>query len=62
MEGHIILHETMHELYKKNLNGVILKIDFEKTYDKPKWPFLQQNLIFDGSVGIKANDVVGPYF
>jgi hypothetical protein len=24
--------------------GVLLKIDFEKTYDKVKWSFLQQSL------------------
>ena len=72
MEGVVILHETLHELHKKNLNGVIFKIDFEKAYDKVKWPFLQQvlrmkgfsqkwctwveNFVSGGSVGIKVND------
>ena len=53
-------------------------MDFEKAYDKVKWPFLQQALRmkgFDsawrnqidaltqkGSVGIKVNDDVGHYF
>ncbi|WVZ54587.1 hypothetical protein U9M48_005361, partial [Paspalum notatum var. saurae] len=32
--GVIILHETIHEMQSKKLNGVILKIDFEKAYDK----------------------------
>jgi hypothetical protein len=36
MEGVIILHETIHEMHRKNQNGVILKIDFEKAYDKIK--------------------------
>ena len=40
LEGVVILHETMHELHRKKLSGVILKIDFEKAYDKVKWPFL----------------------
>ena len=44
MDGVIILHETIHELHRKNLNGVVLKIDFEKAYDKVKWSFLQQAL------------------
>jgi hypothetical protein len=44
LEGVVILHETIHELHKKKQNGVILKIDFEKTYDKVKWPFLFQTL------------------
>jgi hypothetical protein len=34
MEGTVILHETLHELYRKKLSGVILKLDFEKAYDK----------------------------
>jgi len=34
LEGVVILHETIHELHRKNLNGIIFKIDFEKAYDK----------------------------
>jgi hypothetical protein len=40
LDGVVILHETTHELHRKKLNGVILKIDFEKTYDKVKWSFI----------------------
>ena len=35
----VILHETVHELHRKNLSGVIIKIDFEKAYDKVRWDF-----------------------
>jgi hypothetical protein len=68
----------IHELHSKKLDGVLFKIDFEKTYDKVKWPFLQQVLRmkgFDkiwcdhirsfverGSVGIKVNDDIGHNF
>ena len=78
MEGVVILHETIHELHTKKRDGVIFKIDFEKTYDKVKWSFLQQTLrmkgfspewcrwiegmVTGGSVGIKVNDDIGPYF
>jgi hypothetical protein len=60
------------------LNGVILKIDFKKAYDKVKWSFLQQTLrmkgfslewraliqsfVSGGSVAIKVNDDIGHYF
>jgi hypothetical protein len=44
MDGMIILHETIHELHRKKQNGVIFEIDFEKAYDKVKWPFVKQVL------------------
>ena len=36
---------------EKKLNGVVLKIDFEKAYEKVKWPFLQQTLRIKGFSG-----------
>jgi hypothetical protein len=36
LEGAVILHETIHEMHKRKKNGVILKLDFEKEYDKIK--------------------------
>ena len=78
LEGVIVLHETIHELHRKNLSGVIFKIDFENAYDKVKWNFLLQTLqlkgfspkwiewiksfISGGSVAINVNDEIGPYF
>ena len=41
LHGVVILHEMVHKLHQKKLNGVVLKIDFEKAYDKDKWPFLE---------------------
>ena len=40
LEGVVVLHETLHEIHSKKLDGVIFKVDFEKAYDKVKWPFL----------------------
>jgi hypothetical protein len=78
LEGVVILHETIHELHRKKMDGVLFKIDFEKAYDKVKWPFLQQvmrmkgfhptwcswiqRFIEKGSVGIRVNDDIGHYF
>ena len=48
LEGVVILHETVHELHRKKQSGVILKIDFEKAYDKVRWDFLLQTLRMKG--------------
>jgi hypothetical protein len=41
IEGVVMLHETIHELHRKKQDGVILKLDFKKAYDKLKWSFIQ---------------------
>jgi len=48
LEGVVVLQETIHELHRKNLSGVIFKIDFKKAYDKVKWNFLLQMLRLKG--------------
>jgi len=40
LEGVVILHETIHELHRKNQSEVIFKIDFEKAYEKSAMGFL----------------------
>jgi hypothetical protein len=78
LEGVVVLHETIHELHRKKMNGVLLKIDFEKAYDKVNWSFWQQVLrmngfdplwcqwiqqfVSRGSVGVRVNDSIGQYF
>lgn len=47
IKGVVVLHETIHELHK-NDDGIILKLGFEKAYDKIKWPFVQQTLRMKG--------------
>lgn len=42
LEGCVILHEVMLELKIKRDTGIILKIDFEKAYDRMKWDFLYE--------------------
>ena len=48
LEGVVVLHETIDYLHRKKMDGVIFKIDFEKAYDKVKWPFLQQVMRMKG--------------
>jgi hypothetical protein len=36
LEGVLVLHETIHEVHRKKLDGVLLILDFEKAYDKVK--------------------------
>ena len=78
MEGSVILHETIHELHCKKQDGVIFKIDFEKSCDNVKWSFLQRTLRMkefsqkwcswvekfaqERNVNIKVNDQLGSYF
>ena len=77
LEGVVVLHETIHELQRKKQSGIILKIDFEKAYDKVNWSFLQQvlrmkgfserwcawvdKIVTGGSVSVKVNDDMGHF-
>jgi hypothetical protein len=48
LEGVVMLNETIHEIHRKRMSGVILKLDFEKVCDKVNWEFLQQTLQIKG--------------
>jgi hypothetical protein len=39
LEGVVVLHETIHKLHRKKMNGVLLNIDFEKAYAMVNWSF-----------------------
>jgi hypothetical protein len=72
------LHEIIHELKSKNLPAVLLKLDFEKAYDRVNWNFLRgvllrkgfdpayvhriMQLVSGGQTAISINGEVGPYF
>ena len=48
LEGVVVLRETLHKIHTKKLDGVVFKVDFQKAYDKVKWPFLQKALRMKG--------------
>jgi hypothetical protein len=48
MDGVIMLHETIYEMHKRKQSGLIMKIDFEKAYDKINWSFVHQTLRMKG--------------
>lgn len=48
MEGNLILHEALNNIHHKKQSVVLFKVDFEKAYDKVKWPFVLQMLKIKG--------------
>jgi hypothetical protein len=78
LEDVVILHETLHEIRRKKMKGIIMKLDFEKAYDKVSWPFLMEVLerkgfpikwrewmeqvVTGGRVGINPNMKLGEFF
>lgn len=48
LDSFMALHKTLHEVRKKNQCGILLKIDFEKAYDKVNWHFLHQMMVAKG--------------
>lgn len=44
LEGIVMLHEVLHYLRVRHQQGVILKLDFEKAYDKVQWNFMMEVL------------------
>src|ERR1041385_5244164 len=78
MDGILSLHELLNYTHVRKRVGVVLKLDFEKAYDKVNWQYLLdchkmrgfdgkwckwvEQILYNGTVSIKLNGVVGPYF
>jgi hypothetical protein len=73
----LTLHEILHETKQRKECGVVLKLDFEKAYDKVNWTLLFtclkargfsetwckwiQQVVAGGTVSVKLNSLIGPY-
>lgn len=71
-------HEIVHSLNKEKEKGIILKLNYEKAYDRVSWEFLFEvlqtrgfsntwiswvkQLVIGGSIGILVNGEDSPYF
>ena len=78
MDGIMCLHEILHDTKLRKENGVVLKLDFEKAYDKISRKFLKRcfeqrgfdkrwcdwiwAVMTSGTLNVKVNDSLGPYF
>jgi hypothetical protein len=36
----VVAHEIVHSLHKTKEEGVVLKLDYEKAYDRVSWDFM----------------------
>jgi hypothetical protein len=48
LEGVVVLHEVLYELHRSKARDLILKIDFQKAYDRVRWDFLEKVMIGKG--------------
>jgi hypothetical protein len=74
----VTVHEIVHEVHRRKMEGLVFKIDYEKAYDRvnldflyevlhlrgfsPFWIRLVKQLTTCGSVGVKINEVESEFF
>ena len=42
LESVVMAHEVIHEIHRSGSSGLILKLDYEKAYDRVSWDFLKE--------------------
>jgi hypothetical protein len=78
MSNILALHEVLYDTKGRSKTRVMLKLDFEKAYEKVHWSFLMrclkkrgfgekwcswiESVLFNGVIAVKMNGMIGPYF
>jgi len=78
LESVVAAHEIIHEVHKRKQEGVVLKLDYKKAYDRVSWSFLEEMLetrgfggrwrgwlrqvVRGGSICIRINDENSIFF
>lgn len=48
LESVVMDHEVIHEIHRAGVSGMVLKLDYEKAYDRVSWDFLVEMLTSKG--------------
>ena len=48
LESVVAAHEIIHDIHKNKERGVVLKLDYEKAYNRVSWSFLEDMLVSRG--------------
>jgi hypothetical protein len=78
LESVVATHQIIHDAVKQDKKGMVLMLDYERAYDRVDWHFLKEMLISrcfgpkwirwimclveGGSISIRVNDEISPYF
>jgi hypothetical protein len=78
LESVVAAHKLIHGANRNKTNGLVLKLDYEKSYDMVSWQFVEElliprgfgsrwvnwimSLVKNGSICVRLNDRNGPFF